>query len=262
MEAGKNVGAVIQAAAILRVVANARSPLGVNAIARAAAVNPSTTLNILRTLVKERLVSLESSTKTYRLDLGIVELARSMLSKTPAELLKPRLQRLANRFEATVSVWHPTGASRLLLLERLKPEIGVHIEFEAAMRIPLYAGAVGRAVAAARAVPIEELRQAFARIRWNSPISFEQYCLEVEAARAQGYAFDFGALIRSVVSTAATVQDPHGEPTLVMSVHTFNGQLSEDTLHVLGRELRSACIDAAAALYGSTTPYTPAPPSH
>ncbi len=250
MEVGKDVGAVIQAAAILRVVSNARQPLGVTAIARVANLNPSTTLNILRTLVKERLIAFEAPTKTYALDLGIVELARAMLGKTHVELLRPRLQRIANQFEATVSIWRGTDTQRLLLLERLKPEVGVHIEFEIAMRIPLFAGAGGRVVAAVSSMAPEELQQAFARIRWNTPISFEQYLAEVEEARERGYAFDFGALIRSVVATAAAVVDQQNRPALVISAHTFNGQLSAETLHALGRDLHATCIEAAAALYG------------
>lgn len=251
MKVGKDVGAVIQAAAILRVVSNARQPLGVTAVARAATLNPSTTLNILRTLVKERFIAFDPATKTYTPDLGIVELARAMLGKTHVELLRPRLQRIANQFEATVSVWRVTDTQRLLLLERLKPETGLYIEFSTALRIPLYAGASGRAVAAVAPVERDALHQAFARIRWHTPIPFEQYCAEIDAARETGYAFDVGALIRSVVSTAAAMTDLDGHPSLVLSAHTFSGQLQDDALHALGKDLHATCTEAHAALYGT-----------
>ncbi|WP_082079558.1 IclR family transcriptional regulator [Cupriavidus basilensis] len=262
MEAGKDVGAVIQAASILRVLSDTRQPLGVTAIARIAALNPSTALNILRTLVKERLVAFEPATKTYGLDLGLLELARVMLGKTEVELLRPGLQRIANQFEATVSVWRVVDSQRapprdsrgdsprFLLLDRLKPELGVHIEFRSAMRIPLYAGAIGRAAAAAGQVSPDRLREAFAGIRWNTPMPFERYLAEIDEARQRGYAVDAGVLIKSVVSVAAAIADAHGRPALAVSTHTFSGQLADDALHELGRCIGAACAQAQAALFG------------
>ncbi|WP_144109678.1 IclR family transcriptional regulator [Paraburkholderia sp. BCC1886] len=250
MEAGKDVGAVMQAAAILRALSDAREPLGVTALARKAEVSPSTTLNILRTLVKERLVALDPTNKTYSLDLGLLELARVMLGKTKIELLRPKLQRIANQYEATVSLWQVNDRQRLLLLDRLKPGVGVHIEFQIAMRIPLYAGANGRAVAAASDVPRDELHEAFAHIRWVKPMTFERYLAEIDEARQRGYALDMGALIKSVISAAAVIPDRDGKPAMVVGTHTFNGQLDDDVLDELGRDIAATCADARVALFG------------
>jgi DNA-binding IclR family transcriptional regulator len=220
MEAGKDVGAVMQAAAILRALSDAREPIGVVALARKAEVSPSTTLNILRTLVKERLVALDPSNKTYSLDLGLLELARAMLGKTKLELLRPKLQRIANQYEATVSLWQVNDRQRLLLLDRLKPGVGVHIEFQIAMRIPLYADANGRAVAAASNVSRDELHEAFANIRWVKPMTFERYLAEIEEARELGYAI--ASLTSSWLSTSprrlATVR--HFAPSPARGAHT------------------------------------------
>ncbi|WP_167531051.1 IclR family transcriptional regulator [Paraburkholderia agricolaris] len=250
MEAGKDVGAVMQAAAILRALSDAREPIGVTALARKAEVSPSTTLNILRTLVKERLVALDPSNKTYSLDLGLLELTRAMLGKTKIELLRPKMQRIANQYEATVSLWQVTDRQRLLLLDRVKPGVGVHIEFQIAMRIPLYAGANGRAVAAASNVSRDELHQAFANIRWVKPMTFEHYLAEIDEARERGYAIDTGALIKSVVSAAAVILDRDDKPAMVVSAHTFNGQLSDEILHELGSDISTTCADARVALFG------------
>jgi DNA-binding IclR family transcriptional regulator len=71
------VPAVSRAIAILRLLGKAKEPMGVNAIAQALDLIPSTCLHILRTLVEERLIAVDSETKRYRLGMGMLTLARS-----------------------------------------------------------------------------------------------------------------------------------------------------------------------------------------
>lgn len=250
METGRDVGAVVQAVAILRVLAAAQIPMGVTAVARTADLNASTTLNILRTLVKEGLVTQEPGTKAYRLDFGLLELARSLLNKTKLEVLHPHLQRLTTQYDATASVWRIGHDRRATLFGRVLPENGVHIQFQIATHLPAFAGAIGRVVAAGANPGEAALEVAFARIRWNKPMAFETYLEEVERARSDGYAVDVGALIRSVTSVAAGICDTQGAPSLVVAVHTFQGQFSARGLADLGAELRRLCEGAQRALYG------------
>ncbi len=209
-EVGREVGAVTQAVAILRVVASAREALGVTAIARAAGVSPSTTLNILRTLVGEGFVTVAPDTKTYRLGLGLLEVARPLLNRSDLELLQPGLQQVATEFEATASVWQVAPDDKALLLGRIVPANGIHIEFRLATRIPAYAGAIGRAVAAAGHTPRAGLEARYGAIRWHVPVPFATFLEDVEACAARGYAVDIGRLIRGVTSVAGALCDGAG----------------------------------------------------
>lgn len=255
MEVGREVGAVAQAAAILRAVAGAREALGVTAIARAAGVSPSTTLNILRTLVHEGFVALVPETKTYRLGLGLLEVARPLLNRSDVELLQPRLQSVATEFEATATVWQVAPDDKALLLGRIVPASGIHIEFRLATRIPAYAGAIGRAVAAAGQsagqLPRATLRARFGAIRWHVPVAFETFLAEIEEASANGYAVDLGHLIRGVTSAAAALCDRSGRPRLVVAAHLFQGQLTEERLEALGLALRGLVDAAQPAMFGA-----------
>lgn len=261
MEVGREVGAVTQAAAILRAVAGARDALGVTAIARAAGVSPSTTLNILRTLVHEGFVTLAPDTKTYRLGLGLLEVARPLLNRSDVELLQPGLQQVATEFEATTSVWQVAPDDKALLLGRIVPASGIHIEFRLATRIPAYAGAIGRAVAAAGhatgGLPRATLRARFGTIRWHVPVPFEAYLAEVEAGAERGYAVDIGRLIRGVTSVAAALCDRTGRPRLVVAAHLFQGQLTEARLEALGLSLRGLVETAQPAMFGAAEPPVP-----
>ena len=73
------VPAVSRSIAILRLLGKTRDPLGVNAIAQALSLVPSTCLHILRALVEEKLVTVDRQTKLYRLGIGMLALARSAL---------------------------------------------------------------------------------------------------------------------------------------------------------------------------------------
>lgn len=253
-EVGREVGAVTQAVAILRVVASAREALGVTAIARAAGVSPSTTLNILRTLVGEGFVTVAPDTKTYRLGLGLLEVARPLLNRSDLELLQPGLQQVATEFEATASVWQVAPDDKALLLGRIVPANGIHIEFRLATRIPAYAGAIGRAVAAAGHTPRAGLEARYGAIRWHVPVPFATFLEDVEACAARGYAVDIGRLIRGVTSVAAALCDGAGRPRLVVAAHLFQGQLGAEGLDRLGHALAALVQEAQPALFGATRP--------
>jgi DNA-binding IclR family transcriptional regulator len=98
MNAGKaspRVPAVTRAVAILRLLAKAEKPLGVNAIAHTLGLVPSTCLHILRTLVIEELVSFNHTTKLYQLDVGVLTLARSIFRRNKiGGLIQPALDKL------------------------------------------------------------------------------------------------------------------------------------------------------------------------
>ena len=250
--AGKEVGAVVQALNVLRALSATSVPVGVTAVARVAGVNPSTTLNILRTLVGQRMVAFDSASKTYRLDYGLLELSRSLLNKSHVSLLSNDLKQITTQFDATATVWQIEG-DRILLLDRAVSDSGIHIQFPVASRMPVYGGALGRIVAALSNPPLATLESAFVRIRWNTPISFERYLKEVELARQKGFAIDSNLMIRSVTSVASAITDQNGVPRLGVTTHTFLGQLSPESLEQMGQELKAMCERARRALFGDPT---------
>src|SRR3546814_19278248 len=92
------VGAVVNAAAILRHLGASEEPQGVTAIAQALSLSASSCFNILRTLAAEDLVELYSRRKLYSLGLGLYDIAHQSLirndhlasSRTPLQALPSR----------------------------------------------------------------------------------------------------------------------------------------------------------------------------
>src|SRR5437868_3167252 len=95
---GKLVGAVANAATILRFLRTTNGPATVTQITRAVKIYPSTCFNILRTLIQEDFVQFDATAKTYQLSLGLVALAQGALEHSPElHLLKPRIEAIARK---------------------------------------------------------------------------------------------------------------------------------------------------------------------
>jgi DNA-binding IclR family transcriptional regulator len=246
---GATVGAVQHAVRILRHLASQGRPLGVNAIARATGVNPSTCFNILRTLVAERLASFERESKTYRLGYGTLELALGLLGSNAADLIRPELERLALNYSALMGLWQVTDAERLILIDRVVADSAVHIVIRVGTRMPTVSGAVGRAVAAARRMDEEELRRRFAGLRWQRPIAFEAWHREIRETAVRGHAFDRGFLFKGIDAIGAAVVDTDGRPRYGLSAIAIAGQVDPDDLLRLGEELGQAAQRISRALF-------------
>lgn len=253
MDVGRDVAAVIQALAILRAIGSQHKGATLSVIAKAASVSPSTTLNIIRTLVNQRIVSFSRDAKVYGLGIGLLELSRPLLNRSEFELIEPDLYQIATRFETTASVWLVLNDGRLLLLGRIAPDSYIRIEFRIATRLPLYAGATGLVVAAAHQASDREIVDAMKQIRWAVQPSPKAYLAAAKRARLKGFAVDTGNLIRGVTSVAAAVRDRSGRARLVVGVHAFQGQLEANEIIKLGGELRALATRSAAALYQAST---------
>lgn len=249
-QTGTSVGAVVQALRILRHLAGQATPAGATAIARATGVNTSTCFNILRTLAAEGLVEFDAAAKTYRLGLGVVELASGLIGANVADLIRPELERLAAGHNALFALWSITEADRLVLVERVAAPSALRPEMRVGLRMPACSGAVGRCVAAARGLDEAGLRRAFAGVRWQRAPAFATWVTEVRRAGRLGYALDRGQIFKGVDAVAAVVTDRAGRPRLGLSAIAINGLVMRSELIRLGGELAAAAARIGAALFG------------
>jgi DNA-binding IclR family transcriptional regulator len=245
----RSVGAVVHALRILRHLAGRGTPAGVSAIARATNVNTSTCFNILRTLVAEELLVFNPEDKTYRLGMGVLELAVGLLGTNPSDLIRPELERLATGSPVLICLWQVVGDERVVLLDRAWNPGAVRIDLPAGKRLPSLIGAIGRAIAHARGLSVSEMRRRFASLRWQQPIDFDGYLDGVNAVARYGYGRDKGELYSGVDSVAAVVPDATGRPRYGLSAVTIRGQMTDAEMHALGCELHAAGQRIARALF-------------
>jgi len=246
----KIVGAVANAVAILRAMAQLGAPAGVAAIARDTGVSVSTCFNILRTLSAERLVVFDDVSKTYRLGMGVLELSLPLLGANQADIINPELERLSAEHKSLICLWQITEGERIVLVNRVSTEKTVRVDMSDGSRLPTFVGAVGRCYAALRNLPRAELKRQFDKLQWQSPPKFEDYLLDVERARHEGYAFDFGQLFKGLEIAGAVVTDSSGKPRLGMSGISIANQRSREDIKRLGIALRDSADWISEVLFG------------
>lgn len=237
--AGKPVGAVVSAFAILRHLAVQDGAVSSAQVARALGLNPSTCFNILKTLAAERVVQFEEVGKAYRLGAGLLELAGSALDQVGyTRLLHPELERLAAAWQTPMTAWLRVSDHRVMLVDQAVSSTAIQIHMRIGHRLPLLVGALGRCMAAHAGLPVEEMRRQYAAVRQDNPPPFEQFLAEVEEARAAGYAVDRDGFTRGVTTVSSPILDAEGRPFLALSAVGLTAQFSDERAAAMAADLR------------------------
>lgn len=244
------VGSVVKAIAILKHLAGSE-PQGVNAIARAVELSPSSSFNILKTLVAEEFVDFDSSTKLYELS----SVPSRLFASTPnialqMGWLRERLEQLAARHAASCGFWE-VQRNRVILSEVIDSPLSTRIHISVGQRLPAYIGAMGRCIAAYRDLPRDEVPTTLADLRWQTPPTPESYWRDMEAVRKRGWAIDDGHYLHGVATIAAAILDEHDRPTHCLTSTIFSGQHGSDVISEIGDSLAALAQETSARLRGS-----------
>ena len=234
----KLVGAVTQAFRILRVLSGNTGPQGVSAIARDSQVNPSTAFNILRTLAAEDAVNFDELSKTYVLSRGLLALCGKLLEQSIVQDIRGDLDRLASETNCLVGLWQAEDG-RMILIERAVAGRAIRLDMDIKQRLPRFAGAVGRAWAAALRLSDVELREGCAALRWEGQITARTYLAEVRQAERVGYAIDDEALYPGVVSVGTIITNHDGVPIFGLTASDIARNLDAAKIKRLGEEMAS-----------------------
>ena len=236
----KPVTAVSRAALILRHLGRSSDPLGVNRIARELDLIPSTALHILRTLAYEDLVVFDPNTKHYSLGIGILGIARNMLSRSGfVQAAQGYLETIAATFDVTAIGVELDNRNHMVVaaLARSKLDLSIHVNIGS--HFPALISATGRCVAAQSNWNLQELERRFKKLHWQQSPEFETWLAEVDAARRDGYAIDDGNYIAGVIVVAARVNRTAGAPTRAVVAVGLAAQLDDRRRQELAQRLRN-----------------------
>lgn len=246
---GKLVGAVINAAKILRLLRASQGPATVTQITRAVKINPSTCFNILRTLIQADFVQFDETAKTYQLSLGLVALARGALEHSPElHLLKPKIEELARTHRMMVTIWRKIADDRIMLVAVAESDAPVRIHARAGTRSPLLLGASGRVFTAYSGMSKTALKERFQELRLARPLDFDAYLQQLEEVRRMGWALDDGYAYPGTITIAAPVHEPGGALNFTCAAILFNGQYDIQRIAAIAEDLKrigNTLIEAA-----------------
>ena len=243
------VPAVSRAAAILRLLGRSSEPQGVQAIARALDIVPSTCLHILRTLVAEEFVRFDPATKLYTLNAGVLLLARQWLSQDRfVSIAQPALDRVARQYGVTAIGVQIVGLEHMIVVAMARSETMIQLHTQIGSRFPATISASGHCIAAFGDYPREELHRRFRRLRWDHAPSLAEWEKQVELTRSHGYAIDQGNYMAGVTVVAAPVFGIGGRLTHCLVVVGISGQLRDAMLTRIGADLRDSAAQVSQQL--------------
>ena len=233
----KQVGAVVAAASVVDTLCKEKMPLRMTTMARRLGIAPSSCFNILRTLTQEGIVNFDSKAKTYSIDLGLVSIARNYL--TPGGSLRvvgPLLEEFARLREITLVIWRRAG-HHMMVVTYFDNGSAVRVHIEPGVRFPILGGAMGRIMAARGGFSSRELKQYFSRVKWEVPISFDEFIAEAEITKERGWAFDAGSFNSGIATISTAIDDGSEHVDAVLSATMFVGQHNQETISAIASEL-------------------------
>lgn len=232
------INTVGQTLALLRFLANASAPMGVNAISRELNFAPSSCFRILKQLSEEGYAQFDARTKCYSLGSAAVMLARRSLdpSNTFSYIL-PSLTDFVARTQASVGFWRRIERNRIVLAGFVESPNLMRIHMSVGQRLPLFIGAVGRAFAAELGLTDEQISQELTVLRWQSAPEHAEYCRQVHDCRKTGYAVDTGNFAPGVNTVATVLKDSTGALNFGLSAIRITGRIDAADVQRVGEEL-------------------------
>ncbi len=232
------VPAVSRAIAILRLLGRSASPMTLKAISQELGMVTSTCLHILRVLVDEGLVKVDSASKRYSLGVGMLTLARSVIESSPfPTLVQPVLDRLSSTWNVTTIGVEVAGQDHMVVLALSRSNAPFRLHVDVGSRFPALISATGRLVAAFSEMSDKEIERRFKALRWDQAPDLDAWKKEVETARRKGFSIDRGNYIGGVVVIAVPVLDTHGRMTHALVAAGVADQLGGSKTQAVAKDL-------------------------
>jgi len=213
--ATRQVAAVQRAVAILGELADARTELGTNEIARRTGINVSTISRILATLVSGGLVEHVAATGRYRLGIGVVRLANTVHERLDIRsLARPYLVELASRTKETATLSVP-GEHEAITLDFVQSPLSVRSVAEVGRTSAAHATAVGKVFLAHGGTPPRSGLPAYTE---RTILDLAVLDVEVARARERGWADALGEREEDLNAVAAPVLTGAGTLVAILGV--------------------------------------------
>ena len=213
--ATRQVAVVQRAVTILGELADARTELGTNEIARRTGINVSTISRILATLVSGGLVEHVAATGRYRLGLVVVRLASAVHERLDIRILaRPHLAELASRTKETATLSVP-GEHEATTLDFVQSPLSVRSVAEVGRTSAAHATAVGKVfLAHGGTIPAGPL---FAYTE-RTIVDHDVLRIQVAGVRERGWGQAAGEREEDLNAVAVPVMDRAGQLVAILGI--------------------------------------------
>lgn len=238
----KRVPAVDKTFAILELLAASKEPLGISEITRALDFNKSTVFNIIHTLTDLEILKQAPDNK---FGLGIQFYLLSKASRNGSQIIStihPYLERINQKTNLSVFLGIRSGL-HAVIMDKVDAAYDIKISAEIGMRLPLLAGAGGKAILCQmsddeidRILSKNVLRQ-FTR---HSSIDKIKYKNMLKKARREGIAFDKEEYIEGIRALAVPLKIDNGNPQFAIWAVGLKGQVKNEVIGTYAELLKKS----------------------
>lgn len=232
------VRSILGAMAILRYLARkGGQPQSLSQISRGVEMSMSSCFNVLKTLAHEDLLSFDPKTKKYALEaLAAQFFAAAPRVDTWTQGLGDHLRGIAADHRISCGLWQIRG-DRQLLLEVFDSPSATRVHLGLGQRIPLYAGATGRSVAAIQRKSRGAMSNIIDALRWQLRPTLDEYEASIRHVQEHGWSLDRNNHIRGLTSVSAPIRANERTVRYSITATGFSGQHDEEGLADIGNTL-------------------------
>jgi DNA-binding IclR family transcriptional regulator len=206
----KRVPAIDKCFAVLNLLAGSERSMGISEISTALHINKSTVFNMVHTLTDLGMLELNGENK-FRFGVGLYALAKvAGRSSQLIQTVHPHLEEI-NRKTKLSAFLGIRSDLRAVILDKVDSAFDIRMSSEIGMRLPLLAGAGGKALLSQlddeemdRILAGEDLRRFTAR----TCVTKESYKKMVRKVREEGIALDNEEYIEGIFAFAVPVRSP------------------------------------------------------
>lgn len=251
----KTVRSVERAVSILFLVCQSNAPLRLSEISRVTGLDNATALRLLNTLVKQKLIQQDKTSRRYMPGTDINRLY-SFWQTDIRNVCRPYMETLLKSVQETVCLIVPRGPERACI-DVLQPDRELRVVAPIGRALPIYLGASGRVLMAFK--PEEEIVRIL-ELASMEPVTDKTvtdhkiYTKQLEMVREKGYALTIGEVTEGTSALAAPIFDNSGTNTATAAI-AIRGPEARMT-RKKSLEMVPALLEATAAISALAGPRT------
>jgi IclR family KDG regulon transcriptional repressor len=228
----KRVPAIDKCFSILDLLAKSKGPLGISDVSKALNYNRSTVFNIVHTLTDLGILEKRDQNK-FHFGIKLHVLSRAAIRRSELiNTVHPYLEEI-NRKTRLIVFLGIRSDSRAVILDKVDSTFDIKVMSEVGMRIPLLAGAVGKALlsqlpdAEVERILSNEKLEKFTRF---SCLNKGEYKAQIQKTREEGIAFDMEEYIEGMRAFAVPLNiNRRGLVAAIWAVG-LKGQIKEELI--------------------------------
>jgi DNA-binding IclR family transcriptional regulator len=233
------VQALDRAFAILDLLGESETPLGLAQVSTSLQLHKSTAHRFLMVLERHRMVE-RTSTGKFRLGLRLFDYGNRAIEQYDLrDRAQPHLRRLVTETEETAHLC-VLEAARVIYIDKIEPARAVRMITRVGATNPLHCTSVGKAIMAF--LPEEKVDELFKRIRYErfthrTIATPEALRAELEKTRRRGYAIDDEEIEDGLRCIAVPLLDAQRQPVAAVSVSGPSFRVTAQKLPAIANHL-------------------------